>query len=118
MADVERVGPVEKRNPKTLQKWVWMTVSTATATVIERQLTVPFPCPSQGFNDRKKRKPIDLKARVKRGRDGKLTYDEAQLGKRKVKESGESSASGKKRGEVCEASEAGPSNVSSKRTKR
>ena len=75
-----------------------MTVSTAsTATVVERRLTAPSSSGSQGFNDRKKRKRIDLDARVKRGRDGKLTYDEAQLGKRKSKKNGGSSASGKKR---------------------
>ena len=27
VADIERVGPVDRRNPKTLKKWVWITVS-------------------------------------------------------------------------------------------
>jgi hypothetical protein len=32
VADVERVGPPEARNPKTPKKWVSMTVSTAMVT--------------------------------------------------------------------------------------
>lgn len=93
VADVERVGPIQKRNPRTLKRWVWIT----------------------GFEERKRKEAIDFDARVKRDKDGKLTYVEPVTKKSKAKKRGADSSGGKVKASI---SQAGPSQPAAKKAKR